>query len=112
MGCKGNAVMVSELSGAALEYWASRAEGIPAEGASKQCLDPLSIVKRQRYTLYPLDCVSSEGAAVRHAWIAEAQMNPDFHGLQRDEDLHVAIFRLRVAEAIAVGALCLAEDVV
>ena len=32
-------------------------------------------------------------------WLAEAQMNPDVHGMFIDESPKVAICRLRVAEA-------------
>jgi hypothetical protein len=60
---------------------------------------------RQRYTLYPLDEISSKGAGTRRVWIAEAQMNPEFHDMYCDELPLVAVCRLRVAEAAAAGLI-------
>ncbi|SDR18831.1 Protein of unknown function [Paraburkholderia fungorum] len=116
---------VNELKGAALDCWVARAEGfnaelvkangmeycrIDVETVGHQFYQPTQnpnitspILFRQRYTLYPLDEISSKGAGTRRVWIAEAQMNPEFHDLYRDEQPMVAVCRLRVAEAIAAG---------
>lgn len=118
---------VSELSGAQLDCWVARAEGfraevvkangmeycrIDVETIGHQFYQPTQnpvitspIQFRQRYTLYPLDELSSKGSGMRRVWIAEAQMNPDFHDLYRDELPLVAICRLRVAEAAAMGLI-------
>lgn len=126
---------VSELSGPQLDCWVARAEGkcyttnprqwgnalinelgrLSIAKTSWDCaryFEPSSnwthggpILERQRYTLYPLDEIGSNGAPTRRVWIAEAQMNPDFHDLYRDELPLVAICRLRVAEAIATGVI-------
>jgi rhodanese-related sulfurtransferase len=55
------------------------------------------------------DEVSNKGADTRRVWIAEAQMNQDFHDLYRDEKPLVAICRLGVAKAIAAGVIKLEQ---
>jgi hypothetical protein len=118
---------VNELSGALLDCWVARAEGfraevvkangmeycrIDVETIGHQFYQPTQnpvitspIQFRQRYTLYPMDDRGFKNVVTRRLWIAEAQMNPDFHDLFRDELPLVAICRLRVAEAIAVGVI-------
>ncbi|MFM0256085.1 hypothetical protein [Paraburkholderia sediminicola] len=118
---------VHELNGAQLDCWVARAEGFRAdvvkangmeycrvdvETIGHQFYQPTQnpvitspIQFRQHYTLYPLDEISSKGGGTRRVWIAEAQMNPDFHDLFRDELPLVAVCRLRVAEAIATGVI-------
>ncbi|NPT38570.1 phage protein NinX family protein [Paraburkholderia xenovorans] len=118
---------VGELSGAQLDCWVARAEGfraevvkangieycrIDVETVGHQFYQPTQnpvitapIQFRQRYTLYPLDEISSKGAGTLRVWIAEAQMNPEFHDMFRDEQPLVAMCRLRVAEAIASGVI-------
>ncbi|TGP43456.1 DUF2591 domain-containing protein [bacterium M00.F.Ca.ET.228.01.1.1] len=118
---------VNELSGASLDCWVARAEGFRAEVVKANGIEycridvetvghqlyqatqnpaiTAPIQFRQRYTLYPLDEISSKGAGTRRVWIAEAQMNPEFHDLYRDEQPLVAICRLRVAEAVAAGVI-------
>jgi hypothetical protein len=120
-------VNVNELCGAALDCFVARAEGfradvikangmeycrIDVEAVGHQFYQPTQnpaitapIQFRQRYTLYPLDEISSKGAGTRRVWIAEAQMNPEFHDMYRDELPLVAICRLRVAEALAAGVI-------
>ncbi|MBW0450858.1 phage protein NinX family protein [Paraburkholderia phenoliruptrix] len=117
----------SDLIGAHLDCWVARAEGfraevikangmeycrIDVETVGHQFYQPTQnpaitapIQFRQRYTLYPLDETSSKGAGTRRIWIAEAQMNQDFHDMYRDEQPLVAICRLRVAEAVAAGVI-------
>ena len=118
---------IDQLIGADLDCMVARAEGFKSEVVSKngwsfcridveqvgeQFYQPTEnplitfpIQARQLYTLYPLDEISSKGAGTRRVWIAEAQMNPEFHGLFRDEKPLVAICQLRVAEAIAAGTV-------
>lgn len=109
---------VNELAGAELDCSVARAEGFDAEvirsegveycrvhveSVGYQLYQPtqnrniaMAIQLERLYTVYPL------GTAQRF-WFAEAQMNPDFHGLYRDESALIAICRLRVAEAVALG---------
>lgn len=118
---------VGELNGAQLDCWVARAEGFRAEvvraNGIEYCRIDVETVGhrfyqptqnptitapiqfRQRYTLYPLDEISSKGAGTRRVWIAEAQMNPEFHDMFRDEQPLVAVCRLRVAEAFAAGVI-------
>lgn len=118
---------IENLTDAELDCWVARAEGfraevvkangmeycrIDVETVGHQFYQPTQnpvitapIQFRQRYTLYPLDELSSKGAGTRRVWIAEAQMNPDFHDMYRDELPLVAICRLRVAEAVAAGII-------
>lgn len=107
---------VDDLAGPQLDYFVARAEGFDAElihrnGMSYcaidvqyegmqvyvpthnwQLLGPMML--RQRYLLYPrLDV-----ATWKVVWLAEAQLNPTFHGMYIDEQAPLAICRLRVAE--------------
>jgi hypothetical protein len=122
-------VNIAELSGAALDCWVARAEGFKAEVVKANGLEycridvetvghqfyqptqnptiTAPIQFRQCYTLYPLDEISSKRAGTRRVWIAEAQMNPEFHDMYRDEQPMVAVCRLRVAEALATGVISL-----
>ncbi|BCQ23140.1 DUF2591 family protein [Caballeronia sp. NK8] len=113
---------VDQLSGAWLDYWTARAEGLQAE-VKRACgadwcemnverIGPLQyqpsgnlsisapIALRQRYLTYPR--LRDNGEL---EWLAEAQLNPDFHGIFVDESLTVAICRLRVAEAFGYEVL-------
>lgn len=106
---------VEELSGAWLDYWTARAEGMEAD-IQRACgmdwcrIDVQSIgylqyqpsdnwhiaapiAERQRYVTYPR--LREDG---KLEWLAEAQLNPDFHGMCVDESPKVAVCRLRVME--------------
>ncbi|CAL8476421.1 phage protein NinX family protein [Caballeronia sp. S22] len=107
---------VAQLSGAWLDYWTARAEGLQAEVKRACGMDwcqvdvhsvgyiqyqpsdnwhiAAPIAERQRYVTYPR--VREDG---KLEWLAESQMNPDFYGIMVDESPKVAICRLRVAEA-------------
>jgi hypothetical protein len=102
---------VAQLTGALLDYWTAKAEGLSPElkhacGADYCLVGELEyrpsdnwhiaapIAERQRYVTYPR--VRDDG---KLEWLAESQMNPDFHGIMVDESPKVAICRLRVAEA-------------
>ncbi|SAK65592.1 hypothetical protein AWB80_03086 [Caballeronia pedi] len=106
---------VAQLSGAQLDYWVAKAEGLLPEvrhacGADWCQIDVASlgpveyqpsgnlnivapIAVRQRYVTYPR--LRDDG---KIEWLAEAQLNADFHGVFVDESLMVAVCRLRVAE--------------
>ncbi|MDR5776270.1 MULTISPECIES: phage protein NinX family protein [unclassified Caballeronia] len=106
---------VDQLTGAQLDYWVARAEGMQAEvkhacGADWCQIDvqhvgylqyqpsenwhiTAPIAERQRYLTYPR--LREDG---KLEWLAEAHLNPDFHGMCTDESPKVAICRLRVAE--------------
>ncbi|WP_250528826.1 phage protein NinX family protein [Caballeronia sp. ATUFL_F1_KS4A] len=110
---------VSELSGAQLDYWVAKAEGMDAE-VKRACgmewcqVDVQSvglihyqpsddwhiaapIAERQRYVTYP-----RMRAGGKVEWLAESQLNPEFHGIMVDESPKVAICRLRVAEVFGL----------
>lgn len=116
---------IDELKGAELDYWVALAEGFPAElcrmhgqnycridviPSGYQVYEPTSnsqlagdIAFRRHYTLYPRPLAAR--GQLRTEWLAEAQMNPRYHGMFADESPRVAICRLRVAEAFAEGEL-------
>lgn len=106
---------VHQLNGAQLDYWVARAEGMEAD-IQRACgmdwcrIDVQSIghlqyqpsdnwhiaapiAERQRYVTYPR--LREDG---KLEWLAEAQLNPDFHGICAHESPKVAICRLRVME--------------
>ncbi|MGF6764039.1 hypothetical protein P3T24_004370 [Paraburkholderia sp. GAS33] len=113
---------IDELTGAELDFWVAKAEGMDAElkslyGQSYCRVDinptgfiiyeptqnskvAAEIAFRQCYTLYPHPCLDQQGHTQK-LWLAEAQWNKRFHGTFVDASPHVAICRLRVAEAIA-----------
>jgi hypothetical protein len=106
---------VSQLSGAQLDYWTARAEGMQAEVKRACGMDwcqidvehigylqyqpsenwhlTAPIAERGRYVTYPR--YREDG---KLEWLAEAQLNPNYHGIMVDESPKVAICRLRVAE--------------
>ncbi|BEU21583.1 hypothetical protein [Paraburkholderia sp. 22B1P] len=117
---------VDHLVGGALDYWTALAEGhraelrgmygqdycridVPYDGFqifapttnSKLAAD---IAFKRAYTLYPHPCLNACGVQ-ETIWLAEAQMNRQFHGMHTDLNPRVAICRLRVSEAIAEGTL-------
>lgn len=109
---------VDDLCGAQLDYMVGRAEGLnvslvrangmaycrmdlPYEGYSVyvpthnwQLLGPMML--RQNYLLYPRAAGPGSKDVI---WLAEAQMNPTFHGMYIDARAELALCRLRVAEA-------------
>lgn len=114
-----------QLTGAELDYWVALAEGFPAElrtmhglsycridviPSGHQVYEPTKnsqlageIAFRRHYTLYPRPV--TDGGALHIEWLAEAQLNPRYHGMFSDRSPHVAICRLRVAEAFAEGEI-------
>lgn len=108
---------VDDLSGAELDLWVGRAEGhnvslvsacgmsycridVPYEGYTVyvpthnwQLLGPIMV--RQNYLLYPR---AAEPGSKDVIWLAEAQLNPHFHGMYIDARPELALCRLRVAE--------------
>src|SRR5580692_6803317 len=118
---------VIDLSGADLDCCAARAEGYVAEVVElygwRYCrIDVYGVGWRQYeptqnemlaarlqfsrfYTVGPAPVIASSGVGgARRMWMAEAQMNPSFHGLQIAESPLVAICRLRVEEEFSLSA--------
>lgn len=109
---------VDALQGALLDYWVGKAEGhdvavihangmsycrmdVPYEGYhvyvpthNWQLLGPIMV--RQNYLLYPRAAGPGSNEVI---WLAEAQLNPKFHGMYIDARAELALCRLRVAEA-------------
>ncbi|GGD63258.1 phage protein NinX family protein [Caballeronia grimmiae] len=107
---------VAQLSGAQLDYWVAKAEGLEAQVKHACGMDwcqvdvqyagfiqyqpsenwhiAAPIMERQKYVVYPMPRVDG-----KLEWLAEAGLNPIFHGMFTDESPKVAICRLRVAEA-------------
>lgn len=109
---------VDDLAGAQLDHFVALAEGldsalihangmdycrvdIPYQGhmvyvptQNWTLLGP--IMKRQRYLVYPRAAGPSSDEVL---WLAEAQLNRNFHGMYIDAAPEIAICRLRVCEA-------------
>jgi Protein of unknown function (DUF2591) len=115
---------VDDLTGAALDYYVARAEGLMADliraNGMAYCRVDVphqgylvyvpthnwqllgAIVKRQKYLIYPrLDNESGETI-----WLAEAQLNASFHGAYIADGPELALCRLRVAEAFGEVVPC------
>lgn len=114
---------ISELSGADLDCWVARAEGYDAEvvemygwrycridiyGEGWRPYEPTKnemlagrILFERFYTVGPAPLI--QHAAAR-SWMAEAQMNPAFHGLYKADSPWIAVCRLRVAEELSKNA--------
>ncbi|BBP99102.1 hypothetical protein BSFA1_42310 [Burkholderia sp. SFA1] len=106
---------VAQLSGVWLDFWTAKAEGLEPQVKSACGMDwcqvevqsvgsiqyqpsgnldivaPIAV--RQRYVTYPR--LRDDG---KLEWLAEAQLNANFHGVFVDESLMVAVCRLRIAE--------------
>jgi hypothetical protein len=118
---------VSELSSADLDYWVARAEGYDADvvelygwrycridvyGEGWRPYEPTKnetlaarILFERFYTVGPAPLEApTQHSGARRAWMAEAQMNPAFHGLYKADSPWVAICRLRVAEELSKNA--------
>ena len=109
---------VDDLTGARLDHFVALAEGldsmlihangmdycrvdIPYQGhmvyvptQKWTLLGPM--LKRQRYLIYPR---AAEPGSKEVIWLAEAQLNPKFHGMYIAGAPEIAICRLRVCEA-------------
>lgn len=109
---------VDDLAGAQLDHFVALAEGldsalihangmdycrvdIPYQGhmvyvptQNWTLLGP--ILERQHYLIYPR---AAEPGSKEVIWLAEAQLNPKFHGMYIDASPEIALCRLRVAEA-------------
>ncbi|MBN3848161.1 DUF2591 domain-containing protein [Paraburkholderia sp. Ac-20342] len=114
---------IDELKGAELDFWVAKARGFEAEvrsmygqsycridvhGGGYQIYEPTSnvllagaIAFERHYTVFPRRDACAGGVPPVWIWLAEAQQNPNFHGLFCDASPNVAICRLCVAEAIA-----------
>lgn len=115
-----------DLKGAELDYWTALAEGYDAKlitmysqsycridihGTGYAVYEPsvntklaADIAFKRLYTLYPHPCLNEMGVQ-KPIWLAEAQFNKRFHGMQTDESPHVAICRLCVEEELAEGRI-------
>ena len=112
------------LSGADLDYWTARSLGYDAEivamygwrycridvsGVGWRPYEPTQnellaarIWSDRFYTVGPAPFADqSEHDGAGRLWMAEAQRDPAFHGLQMADSPWVAICRLRVAEEIS-----------
>lgn len=119
-------MVVEKMKGAKLDCLVARAEGYEARVVSRNGMSYCDIdVPQVGERFYnPTGNVDLAGKLIikhrytwgalprgdKSVWMAEAQMNPDFHDQFESEDPCVCVCRLRVAEAAASGALDLTRS--